>query len=331
MNLRGLRSGARAGIRTWQRWLSTRTPTERVTPGWGKSGDLRPKRPGDPVGRATGTAATVTEQLPHEDPVFMSKLEARRRVATPELAKLRAYTLANRGEYDLATLSTLYAAAGMLKYASATLDRIYTDEDAARPTASQWIELLEAGRRDRDPLFAREMMGAMRQRAGRIPSKRMQLVLLNTYAESGMAAEAMRVYEEMAARHEADVSMAMALLKACIRQRDLPESFIDEVVDVVGRGDRPLPRRVMSMVLMVCADPQMFPARGNSRAHLRCALASLLHTRHMHQGRRTPWIDVSSWPSRWSRLDRCGRGTSWLFSGRAGRRATWSAAIWRLK
>lgn len=197
------------------------------------------------------STAIVGELLPHEDPVFLSKLETRRRSATPELARLRAYTLANRGEYDLATLSTLYAAAGMLKYASATMDRIYADDSVPRPTASQWVELLEAGRRDRDPVFAKEMVEAMRHRAGRIPSKRMQLLLLNTYGESGMAREALQVYEEMAARHDADLSMAIALLKACIRQRDLPESFVDMVVDVVGRGGRPIPRRVMSMVLMV--------------------------------------------------------------------------------
>ncbi len=241
--------------------------------------DPGPERRADTVGKPrkrTSSAATVAALLPHEDPVFLSKLEARGRAAPQELAELRAYTLTNRGKYDLATLSTLYAAAGMLKYASATVDRIYTDESAPRPTSSQWVELLEAGRRDRDPLFSRDMIKAMRQRAGRVPSKRMQLLLLNTYAESGMAAEALQVYEEMAASHETDISMAMALLKACIRQLDLPESFIDMVVDVVGRGGRPLPRRVMSMVLMVRIVSAKFMTMGISRilTHPRVSPAS---------------------------------------------------------
>ena len=289
MNLPGLRAGVR-----W--WLSTTTTTTTATtaaaaraslwtssssaawvvPGRGREEDTlgEPRTPRTPRKR-TSSAATVAELLPHEDPVFLSKLETRRRSATPELARLRAYTLANRGGCDLATLSTLYAAAGMLKYASATMDRIYNDDSAPRPTASQWVELLEAGRRDRDPLFARDMVEAMQQRAGRMPSKRMQLVLLNTYAESGMAAEALRVYEEMAARHDTDVSMAMALLKACIRQRDLPESFVDMVVDVVGTGGRPLPRRVMSMVLMVRVDPCKFHGPWKvSRTHSRDFCAS---------------------------------------------------------
>ena len=256
-------TGLRSAIFTMVRWVSTvvegGAPYKRGSEGPRNRNDTGRDegngQAGNNTRRKRDTVRSRAKQLPHDDPAHIAKLQSRRHSATPELAALRRYTLANRGAYDLTTLSTLYAAAGMLKYASATLDQVYADKNAARPTALQWIELLEAGRQARDPIFAREMMNGIRGRDGRNPSKKMQQVLLNTYAESGMAREALQLYKEMAARHDADVSMAIAVLKGCIRRRDLPESFVDGVIDVIQEGNRPLPRRVKSMVLMVRIGP----------------------------------------------------------------------------
>jgi hypothetical protein len=245
------------------------------------SAEMRGKSARSPAknrSRSTGTQAMNRANrkllLPHENPAFLSKLASstNSKSGTPELSKLRSYTLAKQATgYDLARLSTLYAGAGMLKYASATLDTLRHEEDAntfPMPTAKQWIELLEAGRRQRDPAFSMEMMRAIKSWGERIPSKQMQMVLLNTYAENAMAEDALDLYREMARRHGTDVSMKMALLKACIRQRDAPESFVDTVVELLNgehsmgnegiehaRGS-PLPRRVWSMVLMAYASRQ---------------------------------------------------------------------------
>jgi hypothetical protein len=182
---------------------------------------------------------------------------------SPALEKLKAYTLSRQhdGEYNLVHMSELYAAAGMLKYAQATLSSARSDGSAPMPTNKQWMALLEAGRRERDPAFAKEMMMAVKSRMGRPPSKKMMQVLLDTYAENAMPEEALEIYTEMAAKHGADASMKMAVLKACIRHRDIPGSFVDAVVeriddpaDTTRTGKHtPLPRRVSSMVLMAYA------------------------------------------------------------------------------
>lgn len=255
--------------------------------------------------------------LPHEDTTFLKQLGQRHGSTVPELQAcidptllnslsrnfcailvhshslslslcslvdqaLREYTLANRNNLDLTKLSTLYAAAGMLKYASTTLNRAFKSSlrdtsgpigslpsstsssslpSAVSPTTAtpvtrsspDWMELLEAGRRQRSPEFVTEMMTVMQSREGRYPSKKMKMVLLNTYAECAMTESALNIYREMADRHGADVSMKMALLKATIRQRNAPEAFVDEVVELVQRDlpeGRSLPRRVSSLVLM---------------------------------------------------------------------------------
>lgn len=210
--------------------------------------------------------------LPHENPSFLRQLRGRGRgsAKTPELQALREYTLSNLDDeaFDAVKLSTLYAQAGMLKYASATLDRSYKDGRSPPPTGSDWMELFEAGRRQRDPAFVADMMATMRRRAGWKPSKKMSMVLLNAYAESALAEDAMEVYREMAKREGGpDPSMKMALLKATIRQREAPVAFVDEVVELLKsdlEGDKSLPRRVESMILMAYA------AREHDNTVARC-------------------------------------------------------------
>ena len=130
------------------------------------------------------------------------------------------------------------------------------------------MELFEAGRRQRDPAFVADMMATMRRRAGWKPSKKMSMVLLNAYAESALAEDAMEVYREMAKQEGGpDPSMKMALLKATIRQREAPVAYVDEVVELLKsdlEGDKSLPRRVESMILMAYA------AREHDNTVARC-------------------------------------------------------------
>jgi len=210
--------------------------------------------------------------LPHENPSFLRQLRGRGSgsAKTPELQALREYTLSNLDDeaFDAVKLSTLYAQAGMLKYASTTLDRSYKDGRSPPPTGSDWMELFEAGRRKRDPAFVADMMATMRRRTGWKPSKKMSMVLLNAYAESALAEDAMEVYREMAKREGGpDPSMKMALLKATIRQREAPKAFVDEVVELLKsdlEGEKSLPRRVESMILMAYA------AREHDNTVARC-------------------------------------------------------------
>lgn len=210
--------------------------------------------------------------LPHENPSFLRQLRGRGSgsAKTPELQALREYTLSNLDDeaFDAVKLSTLYAQAGMLKYASTTLDRSYKDGRSPPPTGSDWMELFEAGRRQRDPAFVADMMATMRRRTGWKPSKKMSMVLLNAYAESALAEDAMEVYREMAKREGGpDPSMKMALLKATIRQREAPKAFVDEVVELLKsdlEGEKSLPRRVESMILMAYA------AREHDNTVARC-------------------------------------------------------------
>jgi len=210
--------------------------------------------------------------LPHENPSFLRQLRGRGSgsAKTPELQALREYTLSNLDDeaFDAVKLSTLYAQAGMLKYASTTLDRSYKDGRSPPPTGSDWMELFEAGRRKHDPAFVADMMATMRRRTGWKPSKKMSMVLLNAYAESALAEDAMEVYREMAKREGGpDPSMKMALLKATIRQREAPKAFVDEVVELLKsdlEGEKSLPRRVESMILMAYA------AREHDNTVARC-------------------------------------------------------------